>query len=167
MDISKIVVAIRQKFLGDAFSKSVAKLTGGAAIGQVLTLGASPILARLYFDRMLDPDTNQTLWEEWWRDGTGRTGEVVLGRTRSDAQTESAFPPALFGEYLLGLRPVAPGLKTVLLSLPDTDLTRISGSLPSPMGALEVSWDLEAGTLRLVIPEGMQVQVEEPNFEKA
>lgn len=48
MGISKIVTAIRQKFLGDAFSKSVAKLAGGAAIGQVLTLGASPILARLY-----------------------------------------------------------------------------------------------------------------------
>jgi O-antigen/teichoic acid export membrane protein len=39
---------IRQKFLGDAFAQNVVKLAGGAAIGQVLTLGASPILSRLY-----------------------------------------------------------------------------------------------------------------------
>lgn len=34
--------------LDDAFAKSVAKLAGGAVLGQVLTLGAAPVLARLY-----------------------------------------------------------------------------------------------------------------------
>ena len=38
--------------------------------------------------------TNGTLWEEWWRNGTGRTGEFQK-RTRSDAQTESVFPPTV------------------------------------------------------------------------
>jgi O-antigen/teichoic acid export membrane protein len=44
----KLQALLKRFGLDDAFSKSVAKLAGGAAIGQVLTLGASPILARLY-----------------------------------------------------------------------------------------------------------------------
>ncbi|MBK1875474.1 alpha-L-rhamnosidase N-terminal domain-containing protein [Pelagicoccus mobilis] len=119
------------------------------------------------FSRMFEVGTNETLWEEWWLHGTGRTGRFVAGKTRSDAQTESAFPTALFGEFLLGLRPTSPGLKTVVLSLPNTELKEISGSLPSPMGNLLVDWNLEAGTLRLDVPEGMQVQLDESSFREA
>ncbi|MEM9261343.1 MAG: trehalase family glycosidase, partial [Bacteroidota bacterium] len=54
---------------------------------------------RQRFDRMLAPGTNQTLWEEWWVSGPGRTSEFQRNMYRSDAQTESAFPPALFAEY--------------------------------------------------------------------
>ncbi|MCK5467081.1 MAG: alpha-L-rhamnosidase N-terminal domain-containing protein, partial [Cyclobacteriaceae bacterium] len=61
------------------------------------------------FDKMLQPDTNGTLWEEWWLDAIGRTGKLQKGRTRSDAQTESVFPPALFAKYLLGINPTQPG----------------------------------------------------------
>jgi len=109
------------------------------------------------FDKMLDPATNQTLWEEWWRDGTGRTGKLVRGRTRSDAQTESAFPPALFGELILGIQPVKPGLKEIELSIPECGLNDIKGSLPTPMGLLSVEWNLKRGELDIEIPEGMLV----------
>ena len=44
----KLQVLLNRFGLDDAISKSVAKLAGGAAIGQVLTLAASPILSRLY-----------------------------------------------------------------------------------------------------------------------
>ena len=111
-------------------------------------------LLKKRFSRMLEPETNQTLWEEWWRDGTGRTG-VFQKRTRSDAQTESAFPPALLGEYLLGLSPVQPGLRVVNISIPQCGLKEISGRIPSPHGNLELEWDLDAGVLRLNIPDGM------------
>ena len=39
---------IRQRFLCDQFGRSVAKLAGGAAFGQALTLSVSPVLSRLY-----------------------------------------------------------------------------------------------------------------------
>lgn len=48
MNLSKIVSELRQKFLTDSFSQSVAKLAGGAAIAQALTLAVSPVLSRLY-----------------------------------------------------------------------------------------------------------------------
>ena len=44
----KLFTAIRGRILGDSFGRSVAKLAGGAAIGQVLTLAVSPVLSRLY-----------------------------------------------------------------------------------------------------------------------
>ena len=53
-------------------------------------------LLRSRFDKMLKPEHNGTLWEEWWIKGTGRSGKFNSTKTRSDAQTESAFPPALF-----------------------------------------------------------------------
>lgn len=113
------------------------------------------------FDRMLDPETNQTLWEEWWRDGTGRTGEFQK-RTRSDAQTESAFPPALFGEFILGTRPKQPGMRLVELRVPQCGLNQISGAIPSPLGNLEVQWNLHSREVKIVVPKGMRVR---PVFE--
>jgi hypothetical protein len=108
------------------------------------------------FSRMLANDTNQTLWEEWWRDGTGRSG-LFEKRTRSDAQTESAFPPALFGEYILGIQPVSPGMREVEIHVPRSGLDNASGTLPSPLGPLSVEWDLGSGRLTLNVPEGMRV----------
>lgn len=115
------------------------------------------------FDRMLQPDTNGTLWEEWWRNGTGRTGVLQRGRTRSDAQTESAFPPALFTEYLLGIRPTQPGLKEVSLFRSKSGLRQIEGAVPSPEGLLEVNWSFSeagGGTLDVTVPGEMRLNID-------
>ena len=117
-------------------------------------VGESLQLLKKRFDRMLDPATNLTLWEEWWRDGTGRTGEFQK-RTRSDAQTESAFPPALLGEFVLGVAPVKPGMSVVEISIPECGLKQVSGTVPSPVGLLEIKWDLGSGFLRVTVPDGM------------
>ncbi len=118
------------------------------------------------FGKMLLPETNQTLWEEWWLDGTGRTGRFVK-RTRSDAQTESAFPPALFGQYVLGIRPLKPGLREVELSRPECGLSEIEGSLPTPAGRLSVRWNLKEGHLQVEVPEGIQVRLNFPTTSGA
>ncbi len=115
------------------------------------------------FDKMLQPDTNGTLWEEWWRDATGRSGTLQKGRTRSDAQTESAFPPALFVEYLLGIRPSQPGLKEVVISRSPSGLNRIEGEIPSPEGMLLVQWNFNkngAGELNVEVPGEMQLKLD-------
>ena len=90
---------------------------------------------------MLAPNTNGTLWEEWWRNGTGRSGKFQK-RTRSDAQTESVFPPALFAEYILGVAVTKPGMKEFVISKPTSSLHKISGSIPTPNGFLFIDWDL-------------------------
>lgn len=116
-------------------------------------------LFRRRFDKMLDPSTNQTLFEEWWLDKTGRSG-VVRGHSRSDAQTESCFPPALFGEFLLGLQAVQPGMKKIRIRPTSTAIADINGQIPTPHGILSVQWQKEAGKSRrltLDIPGNLEV----------
>jgi len=112
------------------------------------------------FGKMLAANTNGTLWEEWWRNGTGRTGEFQE-KTRSDAQTESTFPPALFGKYIIGLTVTKPGMKEILISKPVTSLTNIQGEVPSPFGIISIQWNLKAkNKLSLYIPNGMLAKID-------
>ncbi len=123
----------------------------------------SILMFRERFDRMLAPNTNGTLWEEWWLDGTGRSGTLQRGRTRSDAQTESAFPPALFAEYLLGIRPIMPGMKKIELFRSPSGLEQVEGAIPSPEGKLFVRWNLDedgSGELDVEVPGAMQVELD-------
>ena len=119
-------------------------------------------LFRRRFDMMLDKNTNQTLWEEWWLDGTGRTGTLQKGRTRSDAQTESAFPPALFAEFLLGVQPIKPGMKEIIITRQKSSLKNIESNIPTPGGILRIEWNLKElnRSLALDIPEGIIVQLD-------
>ena len=120
-------------------------------------------LFRRRFDKMLQPQHNGTLWEEWWIKGTGRNGKsFTSAKSRSDAQTESCFPPALFGEYLLGVQPIQPGFEKVLISHQPSNLKDIEGQIPTPIGNLLVKWDKpkDGNSLNLTIPNGMEVDLD-------
>ncbi len=112
------------------------------------------------FKRMLNPETNGTLWEEWWRNGTGRTGKFQE-RTRSDAQTESVFPPALFVKYLLGITVTKPGIKEIEITKPNTSLTQIEAEIPIKSEFLFIEWNLDSeNKLFLRIPSGTKVKLD-------
>jgi len=125
---------------------------------------ASWDLLQARFAHMIAPGTNGTLWEEWWLDGTGRNGrfrQIVDGR--SDAQTESAFVPALFSRYILGIEPTQPGLRDVVLRYyPSSRLLRRHGAIPTPSGLLEVAWDVSSSEFNITmgIPPGTTVRVD-------
>jgi len=116
------------------------------------------------FARMLQADTNSTLWEEWWLDATGRSGKLLRnGRTRSDAQTESVFPPALFAEFLLGLKPLQPGMKLLSLKRTNSAIKDISALVPTPQGNLKIEWKFnvdDTGELSLKIPENITIELD-------
>lgn len=119
------------------------------------------------FKKMLSQQTNQTLWEEWWRDAVGRTGKLQKGRTRSDAQTESAFPPALFAQYILGVKPTKPGMQEVTISKTSSGINNVEAKIPSPQGILEVKWSLKKngnGELVLQVPGKMEVKLDLSSF---
>ncbi len=112
------------------------------------------------FSGMLDPKHNGTLWEEWWLDGTGRSGTLNNNVTRSDAQTESAFPPALFGEHLLGVQPIKPGFSEVMLRKSQMEINHIEGKIPTPQGMLFIYWNMSQRLLRVKIPENMVLKID-------
>lgn len=127
-------------------------------------------LFRRRFDKMLASPYNGTLWEEWWLKGTGRNGKnFTSAKSRSDAQTESCFPPALFGEYLLGVQPLKPGFEQVLISRQATSLINLEGLIPTPLGILKVEWNKREANnwLTLDLPKGMEVQLDLKSLELA
>lgn len=129
---------------------------------------ASFDLLRKRFDHMLAPQHNGTLWEEWWMDGTGRSGKFDPRQTRSDAQTESAFIPALFAEFLLGIKPSKPGMVEMSLELPKTKIAKITSTIPSPMGNVSVKWNRTLSknkSLQLDIPKGMEIKLDVESFK--
>ncbi|GGZ87273.1 family 78 glycoside hydrolase catalytic domain [Algibacter mikhailovii] len=116
------------------------------------------------FKHMLAPHTNGTLWEEWWRNGTGRIGKFQE-RTRSDAQTESAFSPALFAKYVLGIEVTKPGMHEIIIKCPKFNLSQASGNIPSPLGNLSVNWNIgNKSSLSIQVPEGMTVKLDLHSF---
>ncbi|MGI9392978.1 MAG: hypothetical protein ACR2N8_05530, partial [Parvibaculales bacterium] len=80
------------------------------------------------------------------------------GRTRSDAQTESAFPPALFAEYLLGVSPLTPAMADIHIRKMPHSVAHLRGEVPTPFGVLQVEWKGRA--LSLSVPQGVRVHIE-------
>ncbi len=121
-------------------------------------------LLRTRFAHMLSPSSNRTLWEEWWLDGTGRSGTLrPFASGRSDAQTESAFFPGLFARYILGIDPVRPGLRDVVLRYyPCSQLPRRRGTVPTPSGILGVNWEITPSefAISLQVPKNTTVRVD-------
>jgi hypothetical protein len=113
---------------------------------------------------MLSPPGNGTLWEEWWLDGTGRNGTLrPIASGRSDAQTESAFFPGLFARYVLGIEPVEPGLRDVVLRYyPASQLSRRRGTVPTPSGILGVAWEITPSDflISLQVPTNTTLRVD-------
>ncbi|MEC8636276.1 MAG: alpha-L-rhamnosidase C-terminal domain-containing protein, partial [Bacteroidota bacterium] len=137
-------------------------------IAQYGHVDASFDLLRKRFNHMLDPQYNGTLWEEWWLDGTGRSGRLDNRITRSDAQTESAFMPALFAEFLLGVQPSMPGMKEVIIQVPQTNIKKITSVVPSPWGNLKLNWNRansKGKILQLEIPMGMKAKLDLTSFK--
>ncbi len=116
------------------------------------------------FDKMLNENSQGTLWEEWWLNGTGRSGTFIdNGRTRSSAQTESAFAPALFAEYLLGVTPVDIGMKTIMVKRMQHKIKDMAGAVPTPFGILNIEWQIKEndhGVLIVEVPKGVELIVD-------
>ena len=126
-------------------------------------------LLRTRFAHMLSPRGNRTLWEEWWLDGTGRSGTLrPVASGRSDAQTESAFLPGLFARYILGIDPVLPGLRDVVLRYhPCSQLSRRRGTVPTPSGILGVAWEITPSEfeISLQVPKNTTLRVDLASLE--
>lgn len=133
--------------------------TGG--IVQIGTPGSGFLLAQALFSAGLDQEAIAYYKENWppiIRNGTFMEHFVEDSNT-SYCHGWGAGPVVSFAQYLLGVSPQAPGWKRITISPHTGDLTWASGTIPTPMGEIKVSWKKEKGriTLSYQVPETIQV----------
>ncbi len=81
---------------------------------------------------------------------------------RTCAQGENAFPAYSLMRWVLGVLPVKPGMKEVILSYYLCGLSEMKDAVPRPRGVIQVAWSKgEKGiSLEVEVPEGMDVKVD-------
>jgi hypothetical protein len=85
---------------------------------------------------------------------------------RSDCHAWSAWPMFELLRTVLGVRPASPGYAAVTIAPhPLAGMTEASGSVPTPRGAIRVSWRAEGGrmALRAVVPEWLPTEIVLPD----
>ena len=89
--------------------------------------------------------------------------------TRSFCHAWSAAPAYFLSAYQLGVRPLAPGFSKVLIAPELVDLKWCRGRVPTPYGAVEVSWERDEGGLKLAVkvPEELEGQIVLPEYMNA
>ena len=98
-----------------------------------------------------------TFWEMW----SGREGRL----TRSHCHGWSAASTYFLSTYVLGVRPLQPGFSVTLVAPHPADLTWCRGTMPTPVGVIEVKWENHAGEpfrLHVRAPERIEVRVRLP-----
>ncbi len=133
---------------------------------------------RQYWGGMLDRGAT-TFWEDFnldWLEGSGRIDELVkdgekdlhgdygafcyIGFRHSLCHGWASGPTAFLSEYVLGIKPVAPGCKKVRIHPMLGDLQWVEGTYPTPYGILSVRHEKQAdGTIVSTIQAPPEVEV--------
>jgi hypothetical protein len=109
----------------------------------------------------------------FWEMVSGEDGDFVTHRRVADVQTPawdswnsyshgwSAAPTYLMQAYILGVRPIEPGFRRFLVKPWLADLKWCEGSVPTPHGAIRLSWKRSAGDGiegTIHVPEGCEAE---------
>ncbi|MEN6372580.1 MAG: family 78 glycoside hydrolase catalytic domain [Armatimonadota bacterium] len=104
-----------------------------------------------------------TFWEAW--SGVGPDGRL----TRSHCHGWSAAPTYFLSTYVLGVRPGGPGFSPAIIEPHPGDLTWCRGTVPTPLGDVEVQWQNEAGKpfeININAPKELELKVNLPREGK-
>jgi hypothetical protein len=70
-------------------------------------------------------------------------------------------------EEILGVKPLTPGFSSVeILPHPGRTLTVIEGKVPTPLGVIQVAFDVVKGLAHIVVPQGIKATIGIPKVEK-
>ncbi len=88
--------------------------------------------------------------------------------TRSHCHGWSAAPSYFFGAYILGVKPVSPGFKEVVIQPFTCGLKWAKGSVPTPKGIISVYWELRDGKFSIDVkaPEECKYHVIYPDSKR-
>lgn len=111
---------------------------------------------------MLDKGAT-TFWETF----PGSTVEQFWW-TRSHCHAWSSAPTYFLSAKILGVFPLEPGFKKVLIRPSPTDLTFCKGKFPTPRGEIEISWENlpDSFNLYIKVPEGIKTKIVLPKGKK-
>jgi alpha-L-rhamnosidase len=101
---------------------------------------------------------SSTCWEVF-------PGFYENSRTRSYCHSWSSAPGYVFIKYILGFTPIEQGYKKIELHIPAVDLLWCEGSIPTPLGRIDVRWSKENNkkVFYAKVPKG--IEIEEYNNE--
>ena len=99
-------------------------------------------------------------WLDIWRKnidlGLTTWGEDSdVENTRSDCHAWGSSPNIEFYRTVLGIDSASPHFRTVRIAPHLGDLRKIAGEMPHPSGTISVTYDLDAGEGRIVLPAGI------------
>lgn len=123
------------------------------------------LASRGRFDELIDDIRRR--WSVMLAHGATTCWETFIGfyqerLTRSYCHAWSAVPCYMFGRYVLGVVPTAPGFSRIRIEPHGCGLRAAEGAVPTPRGIIFVSWSMVNGeiALRYEVPEGITVEVE-------
>ncbi len=103
-----------------------------------------------------------TFWEMWTVGDAEQNAGGEHGRiTRSYCHGWSAAPTYFLCSWVLGVRPGAPGFRTVVIDPHPGDLRWARGVVPTPQGDIHIRWEAQEGTLhRLLVNAPSEVMLD-------
>lgn len=121
--------------------------------------------AAVAMDLMMAPGDRS--WRHMVESGTTITWEAWDQRYKPNQDWNHAWgaaPANLLPRYVLGVRPLEPGWKTVLVRPHPGKLSECTGKVPTPRGPVEVAWkQTDASfTVTVALPLGVGARVELP-----
>lgn len=101
-----------------------------------------------------------TFWET-------TAGHADMMRSGSLCHGFSATPAYVFQAYVLGIKPIKPGFASFQVRPVFGDLANASGTVPTPHGDIEVTWEKQGDSYRykLIYPQGLVPKIAELNAE--
>ncbi|MBC7319703.1 family 78 glycoside hydrolase catalytic domain [bacterium] len=140
----------------------------------------SPFMSFFYFETLTKINRIDKILEDIRRDwglmldyGATTCWETFMGfikdrLTRSHCHAWSSAPGYFLPAYVLGVRPLEPGFKKVLIQPNLCGLKWAKGSVPTPYGVIEISCKEEDDGIdvKLKLPEGLSAEIVPPSGKK-
>jgi len=128
----------------------------------------SPFIAHFYYEYLFSIGQGESAldgirkqWGEMLPHGT--CWETFRGfykdrLTRSYCHAWSSAPAYLFGAWILGIRPLTPGFRNILIAPVPSGLTHAEGIVPIPAGDVHVSWWIDESIFHcdVQLPKGIR-----------
>ncbi|OVE77540.1 hypothetical protein BVX99_02320 [bacterium F16] len=135
--------------------------------------GAQHLLDALYLNNEADHALNlmaATHDRSWWnmiQAGSTMTLEAWDINYKKNLDWNHAWgaaPANIIPRYVVGVRPLEPGFKRVLIQPQPGSLTSFDAKVPTPLGPVTIAWRRQSARLDITVPDGMEPCIKTPDM---